>query len=487
MKIRNFGTQLTKLSLKIWTIHWPIILILCLFTLLYGFLVTYRHLTFQTHAFDLGLYDQVIWLYSRLQIPYSTIREMVIVSDHFHPILLLFVPFYWLGGSSLLLLWLQVLLVVTSVIPVYLLSSKKLNSKLVALLLSISYLLFFGVQSALEFDFHVATVSIFFLSWLLYFYQTNSGKWFWLFVFLTLICKEDMSLIVLMLGLYDLITKRVWGRAITLVLLGLGVFLLFQFVISPLYNPNPETYINLSIPGSSFIDQGKYLVTHPVEAVQVLSANSTKQETLFYLFASFLFLPLLSPLALFLVTPVILSRFLSIYPFRWGLGYHYNVNIVPILVFGVLEVMVYWSTLKRIRLSAAYKQRVLVAVCLLMITVQILATFEKKTFLSWFIQDRVSMSQIQLSWSTKSLIDQIPDGAVVSASSAFVPHLAHRKQIYYYPNGLKDVEYVMISQDVETFPLSYEEIANRISRLKVNKEFQLIGQVQNTYLFKRIK
>ncbi|HTN80980.1 MAG TPA: DUF2079 domain-containing protein, partial [Acidimicrobiales bacterium] len=56
-----------------------------------------RQARFATFSFDLGIYDQAVWLLSRFHDPFVTVRGLEFFGHHVNPILLLFVPFYWLG------------------------------------------------------------------------------------------------------------------------------------------------------------------------------------------------------------------------------------------------------------------------------------------------------------------------------------------------------------------------------------------------------
>lgn len=49
-----------------------------------------RHSHYGSFAFDLGIFDQAIWHYSRFELPETTIVGLpTFLGDHFHPILLL--------------------------------------------------------------------------------------------------------------------------------------------------------------------------------------------------------------------------------------------------------------------------------------------------------------------------------------------------------------------------------------------------------------
>ena len=278
-----------------------LVLIIFLFCSLYGFLVIYRHLNFQTHANDLGIYDQAIWLYSKFKLPFSTVRQpnIMLLGDHFHPILLLFVPFYWIWSDARMLLILQVILVVLSVIPIYLIAEDKFKNRFFSLSLTFTYLTFSGLQSALNFDFHVATISVFFLSWLLYFYYYNKSRWLWVFLVLTLICKEDMALVCLMLGLYDIFFKKNYLRGSLITLISGFTFILFIKIISPLYNPTPSTYIQTIIPGNSLSEQIQYIIRNPSEIITLFFTPSVKTQTMNLSLIPFLYLPLISPFFLY--------------------------------------------------------------------------------------------------------------------------------------------------------------------------------------------
>src|SRR6202049_5278170 len=55
----------------------------------YAAISIYRHDHFGSNAYDLGVQDQTIWGYSRLQMIPNTV-EMIpnLLGDHFHPILM---------------------------------------------------------------------------------------------------------------------------------------------------------------------------------------------------------------------------------------------------------------------------------------------------------------------------------------------------------------------------------------------------------------
>src|SRR4029453_15559085 len=54
------------------------------------------HARFGTFGFDLGIFDQGVWLLSRFRDPFVTIRGLPLFGDHASYILVLVAPLYWL-------------------------------------------------------------------------------------------------------------------------------------------------------------------------------------------------------------------------------------------------------------------------------------------------------------------------------------------------------------------------------------------------------
>ncbi len=85
---------------------------------LYGL---FRHWHFGSSAFDLGIFDQAVWHLSRLELPASTIKGVSnLFGDHFHPVIALFAPLYWIASGPETLIAAQAALLAASIIPVFL-------------------------------------------------------------------------------------------------------------------------------------------------------------------------------------------------------------------------------------------------------------------------------------------------------------------------------------------------------------------------------
>lgn len=61
----------------------------------------FRHWTFRSTSFDLGIFHQSVWLLSKGDGGTSTLLGWNIFADHLSPILLVFVPLYWVFASPI--------------------------------------------------------------------------------------------------------------------------------------------------------------------------------------------------------------------------------------------------------------------------------------------------------------------------------------------------------------------------------------------------
>ena len=65
------------------------------FVVVFGLLILQRHRTFGTFNFDLGIFDQGLWLLSRGETPFVTLRGLHLFGDHSSYLMLPVVPLYW--------------------------------------------------------------------------------------------------------------------------------------------------------------------------------------------------------------------------------------------------------------------------------------------------------------------------------------------------------------------------------------------------------
>src|SRR6187399_1777030 len=122
------------------------------FAAIYSLVGILRHRDFNSSV-DLAIFNQGVWLLSRLEAPFSSIKGYNIFGDHFHPVIALFVPFYRLAPGPETLIAVQGLFFSASIVPVYLFLRRRFSAT-PALLLALGYALFWGLQRAALYDVH---------------------------------------------------------------------------------------------------------------------------------------------------------------------------------------------------------------------------------------------------------------------------------------------------------------------------------------------
>jgi uncharacterized membrane protein len=356
------------------------------------------HARFGTFGFDLGIFDQGVWLLSRFRDPFVTIRGLPLFGDHASYILVLVAPLYWIWADPRLLLLLQVVWLAIPAVSLYLIGTRRLGSPLAGLAIAAAYLAYPALQWAAIWSFHPETLAAGFLG--LAALAADRQRWrpMALWLGLALLCKEDVGLVVAGFGalLWTIGHPRVGRRTLAA---GLGWFLLSAFVLIPLTNgrPSPHLELNYGITGSG--------PTVLLEAVPTLAGNVWTNVTdgkgaiyLLLIFAPFLGLPLLDPRWLLPAAPPILLNLAATHGYQQEIRYQYLASLLVALV-AVAGFIDY-------RVGPA----------------------------PWSKDFPRPAEDGPLNQARRQALDLIDPAAPVSAHYNLAPHLAHRNSIYEFPN-----------------------------------------------------
>lgn len=167
-----------------------LILILCVFSVIYISISLVNHYLFRTAALDLGITNQIIYNISHFHAPISTLYteniEIHFLGDHFSPIFYLLAPFEYVFGSYTLLI-IQIVSVLFGAIGVYKYAIYKNPSEFFKYLHLVHFLGIWGIFSALAYDFHANVIAAMLAPWLFYFYEKRENKKFLLIFILMLL------------------------------------------------------------------------------------------------------------------------------------------------------------------------------------------------------------------------------------------------------------------------------------------------------------
>lgn len=456
-----------------------------IFGLLYSLLSILRFEHFMTGSYDLSIYDQGIWQYSRFHAPFSTVREMNILGDHFSPILIFLSFFYWVWDDVRLLLIFQAMIVCLSAQFIYLVLVKRFKNNLATFFLSISYFLFLGLQYSLDYDFHLVSLSVFPISLIFYGLFLNRKYVYWLGVVISFLLKEDLPVIVFFIGFYEILVLKNKRLGIITMVVSFFSFLLITRFLMPLFQGNTSSvknYVDFYGLGNNPQEMLTTVVGKPWIIFQEMSNSPIKISTFFNTVKSFSFLPLLSPLFWITSFPIWAERFLSYTSTRWQFEQYYGISLTPILVLASGEsILLILRILKKINF---YK----------IVSVKILALF---VFLSALMINKIYHAPItklihhpyyKFSESEKSLKEMIalvPASSSVSAQQPIVSHLSHRSEIYWFPKKSQEADYVALVKGRPASPLIDDELNNSLDQLLKDKNMEIIYDKNDVYLFRR--
>lgn len=367
-----------------------------------------RHWRFESFGYDLGIFDQEVWNYAHLRLPYSTIKipNMVILGDHFSPSLALLGPLYLFWPGAKFLIVFQAVFMGISALPIYFLGRKILKSKLLAIVITISYLTFFGLQNAVAFDFHEITLATGVLAWLFYFLEEKRLGWYWAGFFVALGMKEDVSLILATLGIYTFLRYRYRKTALITIIISL-TWLLFS------------TKIAIPYFSGSFSHDVRWPKTLPEIAGVFLPGE--KWKTVFWSLGSFVFLPIGEIGIMIMAIGHFLIHWIDPrYSGRWETALHYQAPLAPMMAVGAiwtLRNILAKKIISRLTIAGLLLGAIIVSQWQLHLPLNLLLKKDYYQRNSWARE-------------TEYLISKIPTNSSVATWNNIVPHLSGRKEIF---------------------------------------------------------
>ena len=435
----------------------PLLLIILVAALAYSSLSVSRHRHFSSSAFDLGVFDQAIWRYSRFEPPYNSFRtdriDENILGDHFHPILLLLAPLYWFTDSVEALLVAQALLFAIAALPIFLFTEKRVG-RLAAYLFALSYSIYWGVQLAVEFDFHEIAFAVPLIAFAIYFIDEGRWRAYFACACLLLLTKEDLSVLVVFFGFYLISLGHIRKGLISAGLGAAWLFLALKLFIPFFSSKGGYRYWDYGTFGTGPLDSIRTIFRNPGLLIRTLVTPATKLRTGWLIFSPFLFLACFSPLVILMI-PLLAERFLSNIEHYWMPAFHYTATISPVMAMASADALGRLSGLiKEIRV-----RRLLVtslSFIILGINLYLLPSFPL-----WKLTDSAYRHRTPGDRAGYDALSIIPREASVTAQNNIAPHLSHRRNLFLIkPLGFApESDYIIASSEVSPYPFpDYKDI-----------------------------
>ena len=407
---------------------WPVVVLVgsvAYIGLVFG-LVVERYQHFQA-GYDLAIFDQLTWLLARLDDPFSTVRGLPMLGDHFQPGLALLAPLSVVGPWGLM--FAQTVALAANGPLLYVLARRRGARASLAALVAALWLLSPLVHSANLYDVHpetfvpaLITLGALGLEW-----QRT-----WVFVVSAVVAcslKEDIALVYVMWGALIALQRRRRFGIVCAVTAGVWFLLAFKVGI-PLFGGNSAYYSHRFGGGSTLGGVLSDLVVHPVASAHRL-ASGLNAKMIVDLVALSAGLCLLAPQYLLLGVPALAANVLSRYPQQHYLTLHYH--IVPAAAFALAGA--YGAG----RFSTVARTRRGVAVAVGVASIVALVVRPPDGNLVRGRTDPPAPSVAARS-ALREALARVPDDADVAFQYDAVAHAAERRHVYVFPEPFVAVQ-----------------------------------------------
>ena len=468
--------------------------LLC-FGVLYLLLSFVNHWTFRTYGLDLGLYTKTAYDFA-----HGTINDGTFylwspsnqLADHFDLYLLIFSPLVYLFGDYTLLI-VQLMALLAGMWGMYRLARQYTDNEVIPLMAMLLLGLSFGVWHAMAFDYHSNVVSALLLPWLLYFAKREQPWGVALMALAMSIAKETSALwviFVLVALLWDWRRDRRMRRGLCLITVGITAYF---FAVTLWVMPSLGSgrgFWRYEWMGGNVGEMGRWLLTHPLEAVRDFFVNFTPQPEGNGLKAEFFIcillsgglLALLKPNYLLMLVPPVAMKMLAADPGFWGVTWHYNVEVSVVLTAAVVVVLANCQRANLARWTAV--AAVVLTLGTLLYSTHSPRTIIRKENLRVFDARHYRQPEFDVK-AARRMIEKIPDNASVCATTMFTPHVAARDSVYIFPMGLAyGADYYLMLRHHWCYYEGEEDQVNRIINDTVH--YRLIDTDGSIYLMKTV-
>ena len=281
-----------------------------------------RYVRVSPATWDLGIFTEAVHRYADFQAPTVDIKApgFDLLGDHFHPILVLLVPAFWIFPSPATLLVAQALLTAISVVPVYR-AARQLLGQTEARLLCAAYGSSWGLAAMNAYDFHEVCFAVPLLAASLSSLALGNVRSSVLWSLPLVFVKEDQGLTLLALGIVMAVFYGRRREGLLVSYWGAAWSAVAVYVIVPALDPaHVYPYWNHGGHLSDLLTTGLW----------------TKLPTLAFVLLPTVFAALWSPIALVAV-PGLLLRFISGDSLFWGTAGHYNATLMPIVFIAAID------------------------------------------------------------------------------------------------------------------------------------------------------
>lgn len=433
------GTTVVFLFLSVWTVA--------------------RVYSFSTPTYDFGIFSQMFYYMKETGLPLTTVERDTLLSHfavHMSPIYYLLLPFYWLFPYPATLQVLQAAILASAVIPLWKLCGHFGLTGIQRTLLCAILLLSPAYAGGASFDIHENCFLAPLLLWMFYGIVKGNTPLTFTSALLTLMVKEDAAIYVAVAAIWLLIHTLLQKGSRKDVLTGTGLLTVsvLWFLVATTFLKKygdgvmANRYINFMYPGAtSLVAVIRSVLTNPMKLLH----ECTSPEKVRYI--SLTLLPLLGlPLLTrryeryILLIPYILVNLMPDYPHQHQLFFQYNFGSMVFLLFLMVINLADWKISSR-RTAVLLLSATLVLGCFTKVVVPKAIAIPRYASLNW-----------QKMEDLRTILDEIPEEASVSATTYYASYLSQRKTLY--TMNYTTQEHILASEYVVLNPSQHNEFQN---------------------------
>ncbi len=431
-----------------------VLLIITLFYL--GALVVLRYYLFKTSTFDFGIFSQMYYYMKETGAPMTTCERDMFLSHfavHFSPIFYLILPVYVIFPHPVTILIMQLLIVFSGVIPLYLICKNRKFSNFITMGMVAVYILYPTMRGGLFYDFHENKFLPVLLLWLIYFLdkenmallKRNIG--IAVFTLLSLMVKEDAAIYVACIGLFNLIYKKGMREKITgAVVAGFSVVYFF-IVLYLLGKYGLGTFVGRYDNLMLSVDDGISgmiinIIKNPAYVINQLF-KAEKLAFFMWTMVPLMFLPFKQKKisAYILMIPALVINYLTDYVYQYDIGFQYTYGSCTLLIYLVVISFEGREGIKKKKMMIA------MLVASLLLTTSALANKN-----AYFEEAEIYLESNK---EVMEILDTIPKEASVRVSTMLLPLLSMRDEVYWYEADVV-TDYIVFDMRVESVRIKYE-------------------------------
>jgi len=465
------------------------------FGILYSIISIVNHFNFRTHALDLGAYTNALYDYAHFQWNDSTVFKEVkenLLSDHFDLYLILFSPLSLIFKNYTLLI-LQILSILFGGFGIYKYFTLDKTHANIAIYATLYFFLFFGVFSSVSFDYHSNVVATSLVPWFFVFLKQKKIIATSLMILLIIIAKENISLWIAFICICMIFEHRkepFWRNYLIFSFIFCIVyFWIVTSVIMPrLSNNQLYPHFHYSFLGNNSFDALMFLIQHPLESLKVLFINHTNHPFGDYVKIELHILVLISGLPLLIRKPHYILMLIPIYfqklyhdnYIMWGIDGQYSIEYAPILAIGIFSIISKFRNKKVMKLTS-----IVILILTLSCTIRVMdntVLYTNKSKIRFYKASHYSRDYSVI--KVHKQLSEIPQNAIVSAQSPFLPHLSYRDNIYQFPL-IKDAEFIIYSKKEDPYPLDEDDFFSLTSLFENSNDWITIFKGEGLTILKK--